>query len=377
MFKYRVYLKRWLIIGVSSNKHPYRTSWFDPVGLTHVHAMEQDDVDDTTGWKVVTRRRWTNVVNNNSQDTSSSEQPLPLNSNGNGGFEGTTTVTNNRRKPAVNEVCWFYNNRGCYRKDGTLKPESECRFLHVQLDPSEKLQMKKPSHLGSTTDVMKPCDKYNINKRCSWGLTCKYSHRLLTIAEWQNHYPDVSYNPPSPPDSLQPSSTIVTPVTLPPASQPAKTTTSSVVVEGATNPISNRDTSMGTALGDVNNVEVNKATATATGHHTVGTKHRIHHQHRQQPTASTTTALNNDITTTNTATTNNNHQQQQPMNVKTAFSKISELETRMSILDFKFKCHDEQCERRLSILSNLVSYFFNDLLKNPNVANNHHHHHSQ
>ena len=103
-----------------------------------------------------------------------------------------TVVTNKKRimeawsspSEKILEPCWFYNNGGCRNKDGTIKPDNECKYLHIY---SEKA--KKPVHVN----MNKPCDKYNLEGECKWFNECKYSHRDLTSEEWSKYYPGVPF----------------------------------------------------------------------------------------------------------------------------------------------------------------------------------------
>lgn len=84
----------------------------------------------------------------------------------------------------ITEPCWFYNNGGCRHKDGTEKPASECKYLHIYSE-----NVKRPPHLNAK----KPCDKYNLEGDCRWYDNCKYSHKNLTPEEWERFYPDIPY----------------------------------------------------------------------------------------------------------------------------------------------------------------------------------------
>ena len=93
-------------------------------------------------------------------------------------------VVRKKKNSKINEPCWFYNNGGCYHKNGTIKDSSECKYLHVFSN-----SVKRPPHLSSS----KPCDKFNLEGDCKWNDQCKYSHRNLNEEEWNKYYPSVPY----------------------------------------------------------------------------------------------------------------------------------------------------------------------------------------
>ncbi len=84
----------------------------------------------------------------------------------------------------IKEPCWFFNTGGCKNRDGTDKPESECKYIHVYSN-----NIKRPPHLSP----VRPCDKHNIEGYCRWGDYCKYSHRNLSQEEWGQFYPNVPF----------------------------------------------------------------------------------------------------------------------------------------------------------------------------------------
>lgn len=100
------------------------------------------------------------------------------------------TLVNNKKKKApepedkIAEPCWFFNNGGCRRKDGSKKTSDECKYQHVYCDKA-----RRPPHLNAR----KPCDKYNFEGECKWYDNCKYSHRNLTPDEWFRYYPGIPY----------------------------------------------------------------------------------------------------------------------------------------------------------------------------------------
>lgn len=396
-------------------------------------AANTSDEDDD-GWKVVTRRRINGYESGSFGSRSPSSQQPNLTGNGSNGSTSSSASKSMAsipfgQRPAVHEVCWFYNNRGCYRKDGSPKPETECRFLHVLLDPAEKLRMKKPSYLNPSgtaggsvagsnglgtapfTPTSKPCDKYNLNKRCAWGLTCKYSHRTLTMDEWRNHYPDMAYSPPtvisptvSPPvldtsvmsaTSINAASTTSTAATttrqpvmtpLPPPTttkpnepginkdpttpkaaeldtkqqatiprsppQPPTSEPDNVAAARQVQTPSQPQLSPSSQTQPTTPVRVVKTPPMAKRSHThTHANNHHHHQHHQ--------AQHHNISQSSSSGSTGSG------STRSMATRMNDLEARMSLLDFKFKCHDDHCERRLSILTNIVSHLFNDLLKNP------------
>jgi len=86
----------------------------------------------------------------------------------------------------INEPCWFFNNGGCKNRDGTDKPETDCKYLHI-ISPYAK---KPPLVINN---VPRPCDKHNIEGYCKWGDYCKYSHRNLSQEEWVTLYPNLPF----------------------------------------------------------------------------------------------------------------------------------------------------------------------------------------
>ena len=82
------------------------------------------------------------------------------------------------------EPCWFFNNGGCKHKDGSEKHDNECVYRHVYSN-----ETTCPIQILSK----RPCDKYNLEGKCSWGEQCKYSHRLLQEQEWTIYYPMIPY----------------------------------------------------------------------------------------------------------------------------------------------------------------------------------------
>lgn len=93
-------------------------------------------------------------------------------------------VINKRRNQKINLPCWFFNNGGCRHKDGSLKTEKDCKYLHVYSN-----NVQRPPHLISG----RPCDKYNLEGTCRWNDQCKYSHRILSEDEWKQFYPSIPY----------------------------------------------------------------------------------------------------------------------------------------------------------------------------------------
>lgn len=65
----------------------------------------------------------------------------------------------------ASNVCFFYNMGGCYRKDGSEKPESECKYWHLKV----QYPVTKPQHYRS------PCSFYHLNGKCD-DIGCKYGH---------------------------------------------------------------------------------------------------------------------------------------------------------------------------------------------------------
>jgi len=93
-------------------------------------------------------------------------------------------VINKKRNQKINLPCWFFNNGGCRHKDGSLKAEKDCKYLHVYSN-----NVQRPPHLING----RPCDKYNLEGNCRWNDQCKYSHRALTEDEWIQFYPNIPY----------------------------------------------------------------------------------------------------------------------------------------------------------------------------------------
>ena len=93
-------------------------------------------------------------------------------------------VINKKRQQKIQSPCWFYNNGGCRHKNGHIKNENECKYLHIYAN-----NVQRPPHLTS----QKPCDKMNIEGVCKWRDQCKYSHRTLSESEWKEFYPDVPF----------------------------------------------------------------------------------------------------------------------------------------------------------------------------------------
>jgi len=87
----------------------------------------------------------------------------------------------------INEPCWFYNNGGCRFKNGMPKSQSDCKYLHVY-----RRNVMRPLHLKSS----KPCIKYNLYGKCSWGDNCKYSHKKLDEVEDCVHFARKIVTPP-------------------------------------------------------------------------------------------------------------------------------------------------------------------------------------
>lgn len=94
------------------------------------------------------------------------------------------SIVDKKRNEKINMPCWFFNNGGCRHKDGRLKSEKDCKYLHVYSN-----HIIRPPHLISG----KPCDKFNLEGYCRWKDHCKYSHRLLTEEEWNVFYPTIPY----------------------------------------------------------------------------------------------------------------------------------------------------------------------------------------
>lgn len=97
----------------------------------------------------------------------------------------TESCEENNITEKISEPCWFYNNGGCRHKDSTEKSAAECKYLHIYSE-----NVKRPPHLGHK----KPCDKFNLEGDCKWNENCKYSHRILTMEEWNLHYPNIPFN---------------------------------------------------------------------------------------------------------------------------------------------------------------------------------------
>lgn len=89
--------------------------------------------------------------------------------------------------PKKNEPCVYYNTKGCFKKDGSVKSDAECEYMHVLLSPEDMAKLK---HIASR----RPCYKHNLEKYCRWGDECKYSHRKLTDKEWEFYYGNEPYD---------------------------------------------------------------------------------------------------------------------------------------------------------------------------------------
>jgi hypothetical protein len=84
----------------------------------------------------------------------------------------------------IQQPCWFYNMGLCKDKDGNLKEDRDCKYLHVYSP-----DISRPGHISPT----KPCDKYNLEGYCKFNDYCKYSHKNLTQEEWEIHYVNIPY----------------------------------------------------------------------------------------------------------------------------------------------------------------------------------------
>lgn len=109
------------------------------------------------------------------------------------------------------KVCFFYNTGGCYRKDGTEKPESECKYYHL----------KVPYPLTRPQQYRSPCLFYHIDGRCD-DIGCKYGHTPNLSAYRRNQY-NVSINGPLTIQKEWIGDTVAAPVVCPsPYDQPEK-----------------------------------------------------------------------------------------------------------------------------------------------------------
>ena len=88
-------------------------------------------------------------------------------------------VSKKQKNTQIQKPCWFYNTGSCKNKDGSLKADEDCKYVHI-ISPN----ITRPPHINT----MRPCDKFNLDGNCKWGEYCKYSHETLTVEKWNEVY---------------------------------------------------------------------------------------------------------------------------------------------------------------------------------------------
>jgi hypothetical protein len=261
------------------------------------------------------------------------------------------------------EACWYYNTNGCYRKDGSVKPESECKYQHVLVDPSIVTVMKSNPPFSINK---KPCFKYNLEGYCSWGDACNYSHRTLSDKEFNMFYPKSEET-----TQLQRAqhkhvehtehSQQVTKVVKTPITQPN--------VNIDTKPLS------GESPKQVD-VSPQEDDASKKRKHTrLAPKSKKESKVQESPTETLAPTAAPDASLASSSLASSSPSPSSPPDDKKEsialsieacrhpittqvnfdiLSRLADLESRLSLLDFKLKCSDDHCEKRFILLKSTI-----------------------